>query len=595
MKKIIADKSEGIAEVIDKILNEPENEVVLVIPKNSALGKSVRNFTLLRRESDAAGKSVVIESVDETILAYAKQADIEASHPLWKSVRGSGGFSDIVPKDEGAHEPKAKKSRAKKAETKLEIVEIEESSGGAGAGDDDEAGGGRDETADEAEDALQPETEEEAEIEESIEENRFFKKISLPARLRRMRSEGGEDDGGNGSDSDAEDGDDDAAPRRISAKVWWTLAAVVIALAAVGYILTAYFDRADIAINFKQTPWSYQGSFIADKNASAFTSSGGTVVIPATVFTSPKNITENFPASSQQNVNLKSTGVITIYNAYNSSPQELVATTRFLTPDGKIFRLVNNVTVPGAQVANGTITPSSVTAAIVADQPGLSYNMGPVAHLTIPGFQKDAGRYQGFYGAIATSTAGGFTGTKAVPTAADITAAKASTTAILQASLAGGFTNAYPQNFKILDGATTYQVSKLIVGTTTDANGNFTVFGQATMVAVGFDENALKAYLLSLAQATEASSTFSSVTIDYSGVQANFTTGQVKFDAAVQANLEPSFSADDFSSTIQGQSIASARNEILNLPNLADGKISVWPLWLMSIPANPGKVHITVH
>ena len=92
MKKIVADKTEDIAEIIDRILKEPDNELTLVVPKSSSLGKSVRSFSLLKREMDAADKSVVVESVDETILAFAKQAGIEASHPLWKSVRGTGRF-----------------------------------------------------------------------------------------------------------------------------------------------------------------------------------------------------------------------------------------------------------------------------------------------------------------------------------------------------------------------------------------------------------------------------------------------------------------------------------------------------------------------
>ena len=103
MKKIIVDKTEGIAEVIDRMLNEPDGELSIVIPKGSALGRSVSNFHLLKREADSAGRSIVIESVDETILAFAKESGIESSHPLWKGVRGTGGFSDIIPRrDEDA-------------------------------------------------------------------------------------------------------------------------------------------------------------------------------------------------------------------------------------------------------------------------------------------------------------------------------------------------------------------------------------------------------------------------------------------------------------------------------------------------------------
>ena len=101
MKKIIVDKNDGIAEVIDAILNEPDNEVTVVIPNGSVLGKSMRNFHLLKREAEAAEKTVAIESVDETILAFAKESHLVASHPLWRGVRGSSnGVSDIIASQE---------------------------------------------------------------------------------------------------------------------------------------------------------------------------------------------------------------------------------------------------------------------------------------------------------------------------------------------------------------------------------------------------------------------------------------------------------------------------------------------------------------
>ncbi|HVM77353.1 MAG TPA: hypothetical protein VMU07_04340 [Candidatus Paceibacterota bacterium] len=579
MKKIIADKSDDVVEIIDRILEESDEAIALVIPKSSALGKSVRNFNLLKREMDGAGKTIIIESVDENVLAFAKQAGIEASHPLWRSVRGSGGISDIVAHDEGQEQSPKSKKKSKKTEKKAveadeagdderspesepiklkvhteeEIIETSiesEVDGGEGGDEDDEA----------------REAEAEAKESEAV-ANRFF--TNMP------------DDDGDGQ------GDDSGG----SSRFWWILAGVVVIAAIVVYVLTTFFNHADIAINFKQTPWSYKDNFVADKSVSAINPSGN--VIPAQIFTSNKDVTQSYPASSVQNVSQKARGTITIYNAYNSSPQELVATTRFVTPDGKLFRLVSNVTVPGAQVVNGQITPSSITAAIVADQPGPDYNIGPVAKLTIPGFQKDQARYNGFYGAITTSTTGGYVGKKAVPTAADVNAAKASTTAILESSLSSGFSASYPNNFKILDGATTYQVTKLVVSTSTDDNGNFTVFGEVTLEAIGFDESALKAYLLSLAQNTEENSVFASLNPSYSNVQANFTTGQVKFTLTAQGSLEPAFSASDFTATILGKSISEARSDILALPQLGNGTISVWPLWLMHIPSDPSKIHVT--
>jgi hypothetical protein len=568
MKKIIVDKNEGIAEVIDRILNEPDGEVSIVIPKGSALGRSVSNFHLLKREADSAGRSIVIESVDETILAFAKESGIESSHPLWKGVRSAGGFSDIVSRrdedatllradgdDDGDDEDEAPKKLSKK-----NVPVVTEKRGKK------------------AELIMK---EQEEETEDNDEDMEVLGEKEEPARNHFFDA--------------ASDLDEDERPsRRFPKKTVWTIVGIIVVVALGAYGVSTFFDHANITINFKQTPWSYQDNFTASKSAVGIDPSSNT--IPAQVFTSTKNVTESFPGSSVQQVSQKSQGTITIYNAYSAASQELVATTRFLTPDGKIFRITQNVTVPGeTKAVNGTLTPSSIAAPIVADQAGPDYNVGPVAKLSVPGFAKDSALEAGFYGAITASTTGGFIGQRATPTAADIVAAKASTTATLAAALQNGFSGTYPNNFEIPNGATTTTISTLTVNTSTDTNGNFTVFGAATLQAIGFDQTALQNYLLTLAQAQEASSTFKTINLSYSDVTANFATGQISFALSAQAQLEPAFSPAQFATSIEGQGISSARSTIAALPQLANGEISMWPSWLMSIPSDPAKIHITVN
>ena len=561
MKKIIVDKTEGIAEVIDRILNEPDGEVSVVIPKGSALGRSVSNFHLLKREADSAGRFIVIESVDETILAFAKESGIEASHPLWKGVRGTGGFSDIVSR------------RDENAALLREDMDVEN------------GGGEKNEDLPKKHFKYGKKAEsiiEEKKAKDDEENLDVLGEKEPPARNHFFDTA-----------PELEDGDGRPS-RQFPKKTIWVIAGVIVLVALGAYMVSVFFNHADITINFKQTPWSYQGNFIASKNAVGIDPSNNT--IPAQVFTSAKNVTESFHGSSVQQVSQKAQGIITIYNAYNAASQALVATTRFITPDGKIFRTTPNVVVPGeTKAANGTLVPSSITAPIVADQAGLDYNVGPIAKLTIPGFAKDAGRETGFYGVITASTTGGFIGQRATPTTADITAAKASTTAILAAALRGGFSGTYPSNFEIPSGAVTTTVTTLTVNTSTDANGNFTVFGAATLQAIGFDQTALKNYLLSLAQAQEASSTFKTIDLSYNNIAANFASGQISFALSAQAQLEPAFSLAQFVTSIEGQGIASTRSTIGALPQLADGEISMWPSWLMSLPSDPAKIHITVN
>jgi len=571
MKKITVEKEEGIAEVIDRLLEEKDGEITLVIPKGSSLGRSVSNFHLLKREADGADKTIVIESVDETILAFAKASDIEASHPLWRGVRGSGGVSDIIPAGMNREEeqPAPKKSGGrKKAEPVKLTVEAEEEEESEVTITTGPVG------------TIEEEKEEfETREKEFFGGGRFFNKRKAPEPEER-----------GGRDEDDEDEDGEAGGG--SKKVLWIGIGVVVVIVLALAIVTWGFGHVAITIDFKQTPWSVQSNFVADKSVAAI--NPATDVIPAQVFTTQKNTTQLFPATGSANVSIKAQGTITIYNAYSSAPQELVATTRFVTPDGKIFRLVSGITVPGAQVTNGQIIPSSIQAAVAADQAGPAYNVGAVAKLTIPGFQNTP-KYDSFYGALPNGASGGFTGTKAVPTTADITSAKAKVTAALQANLSSDLTTTYPNNFKILPGATSVSVSKLTVSTTTDSNGNFSIFATATLQAIGFDEAAFKNFLLGEAQSVEASSTFTAITLNYTNVTPDFVKGTLSFAVSAQATLEPIFSTDDFKASIAGEGIGDARGAIAALPQLSDGRISVWPVWLWSVPKDVNKIQVTAH
>jgi hypothetical protein len=583
-KKIIIDREDGAGEVVDRILGEPDHALILVVPRGSTLGKSARNFTLIKRESADAGKEISVESVDENILAFAKNAGMSVNHPLLRgrSALGASGISDIVPitngnersreDDDGkpvrdAEElPRSRRTAslrkpAAKKNVRAAINEEDEDNTETDDGDEDITGEG----------IYQ---EEKSFIKE---EDRFFKKRQIPAVEE--------------AEADDESGEDFHHPGKMGNWVGWTAAGIIVILAAL-YGVTIVFGSAKIAITFQKTPWSYNGNFTADKSVSAINAGQG--VIPAQIFSVPKNVTQLFPASGQENVSLKAQGTITIYNAYSSSPQSLVATTRFVTPDGKIFRLVSAVVVPGAAVTNGQIVPSSINAPIAADQPGPDYNVSSTPKLTIPGFQGTP-KYNAFYGAIASGTSGGFVGEKAVPTADDITSAKQKVTDTLTSDLQNGLAGSYTSNFKILGGATNIQITKLTVNTSTDANGNFSVFGEGALSAIGFDETAFKAFLLSLAQSTEASSTFSSLTLNYASATPDFTNGKLAFSLNAQGSLEPLFSSDDFRASVAGKGISDAKNAISSLSDLQEGTISVWPAWLWQIPANLNRIQMTVN
>lgn len=99
MNKIFITKNEDIASVVEKVLEAKDDALVLVIPKASRLLSSLANFHLLKREADAVGKKILIESVEEQVLALAKASGLEAVNPFFSGARRP--ISDIVSRASG--------------------------------------------------------------------------------------------------------------------------------------------------------------------------------------------------------------------------------------------------------------------------------------------------------------------------------------------------------------------------------------------------------------------------------------------------------------------------------------------------------------
>lgn len=87
--------------------------------------------------------------------------------------------------------------------------------------------------------------------------------------------------------------------------------------------------------------------------------------------------TFTLPQEDAQPVEGLATGTVTIYND-STRAQPLIATTRFLSENGVLFRLNEGVTVEGE---------SSVTATVSADEPGAIGDIGP-SEFTIPGLNE---------------------------------------------------------------------------------------------------------------------------------------------------------------------------------------------------------------
>lgn len=123
-------------------------------------------------------------------------------------------------------------------------------------------------------------------------------------------------------------------------------------------------------------------------------------------------------AQSEELVQEKAFGEITIFNEYSENNQTLIENTRFESEDGKIYRIQESISVPGYTESGGEIIPGQITVTVYADEEGEEYNLES-GNFTIPGFEGQE-PYDFFYAETETSISGGFDGVRKIVSDEDI-------------------------------------------------------------------------------------------------------------------------------------------------------------------------------
>ena len=357
------------------------------------------------------------------------------------------------------------------------------------------------------------------------------------------------------------------------------------------YIAYTVLPQANVKIVTQKMDFDYSSSLTVDKAALALNVE--TNKIPGQVFSQKKNGQLTFPATGEKNINKKATGNITIYNNHSSAPQSLVASTRFESPDGKIFRLVEGVTVPGAVVNDGKVTPSSITAKVIADRGGEIYNIGPVERWTIPGF-KHTTKEKTFYGVSTESMKGGFTGKSAYPTDEDIKNAKEKSSQVLEDGLKSLIKNEIPSGFKLAEGSSKFSIIKQAVNTDVNERNEFSIFTEVEMSLMAFREADVNEVINNnIKKELNPDLKPKTFTLTYGDGKYDYVKGILILPVIYKAKLEYPVDVEKLKSTMVGKSELELKASLFTIPGLANIQVSFWPFWVNRVP-NKNKVDIIV-
>jgi hypothetical protein len=298
------------------------------------------------------------------------------------------------------------------------------------------------------------------------------------------------------------------------------------------------------------------------------------------------------PATGTHQVSRSASGVVTVYNAFSTDTQRLIANTRFAAPDGKIYRIRDSVVVPGGvKNPDNTLTPGATTVTLYADSPGSEYNRGDTK-FTIPGFKGDP-RYDKFY-AQGSSISGGFVGNEPAVAQADLDKAtdliKQGLSQAAQSSLA----SQVPPGYLPVPGS--LQIVFTPLTQTPGDNNTATIAQTATMSGI-----IVRASDLAASVAKQTVQDYHGETVAFSDVSAvsiaTATTTKAAENITLSLSGSPTlvwqYDQAALKAALVGKSKSTFESIVASFaPAIARAEAKVRPFWQGNFPTDPNKIEV---
>jgi hypothetical protein len=381
--------------------------------------------------------------------------------------------------------------------------------------------------------------------------------------------------------------------------LWFGVTVFAIILLVVSYFI---LPKASILVSTKNETKSQQTKISGKIGISQIEYENE--AIPLQEVSIAEEFSRNFPVSGEKTVsNQKARGKVTLYNEFSSSPQSLVATTRLLSEDGKLFRLVKGVTIPGTKKEGESVQAGTVEADVAADEAGEDFNINP-GKFTIPGFKDSgSGKYEKIYAKSEAPMGGGGkgTGTSSAKTLTqdDVTKAKNEVISNLDAFVAGKIAEKAGPQAKVLEGLIkksepVYKISNSPGEVVSSFDISIKVEGEALVFS---ESDAKKLAGKILAKSGNARNDFSkdSISLDYISSKADFENKSADIAISINGKINPSIDAQTIKKGILGKTNSELETYLGSYPDIEKVEVTYWPPFLSSkIPLWERRVEVNV-
>jgi len=380
------------------------------------------------------------------------------------------------------------------------------------------------------------------------------------------------------------------------------LLGVLFSLFVFYYLGFVFLAKAEINITTKKIEMPFSGVVLVDTNVSSI--DFNKVIIPGNSFVFKANETQEFSSTGQGKDERNAKGIITIYNDYSTSPQILVAITRFETPDHKIFRLDSRIVIPGATTKNGELIPSSIDVKVTADKSGPDYNIEacnlPDCKFTIPGFEGTS-KFEGFYGVSTKPMTGGALASVPLVTSEDLKEAEGVILEKVMDSINQDLENKIPKKPKeltVLPGAKssinlTNLNSDAVSG---DYRKNFSVSVEGEIKVIAFDEDNIIEYIQEVLEKDkdENYDYCQKPELEYLELKTDFSQGIMKMSVKTNQIVCHKLSSEEIKQLIIGKDKEELNQIFEANPGIKDVEVKLWPMWIRKVPNSLDKINLFI-
>ncbi len=347
---------------------------------------------------------------------------------------------------------------------------------------------------------------------------------------------------------------------------------------------------------------SYSGEFKIDLSLIDFQENSS--VIPGEIFELKKEHSRNFHSSGMEMEEKKSQGVLTVYNDHSSSPQILVANTRFISSDGKLFYSLERVSVPGRTEDGRRTIPGEINVTVVAAEAGEDYNINKTSKFSIPGLQGTP-MYTSVYAENPEPITGGYVGELPKITQEDVNLAKEIVVQDIIDEAKEKLKKEISSDFVIDKQLINYQITEEFIYPNVGENSELFDYS----IKVDFKilsykksdkEKMVRNFLLSQVSLT-TDDIFSVKEIDKKSLRVSLDIqdidldkGEVKVIIECSALSYLTAQENHLKEFLSGKNFKQVKNEMESYSNIEKVNFNYWPFWINSLPS-PNNIKIKIN